>query len=277
MGTKIHLTEDQYKIIKDLFDQKHGTRYICKQLGVGRWIIQNAYKKLGIYNIGRKTPRGKIPPFRQCTICLQTFDINNFRKRIGKRDRIFHEAYCTDCENELGYIRREPKHVKEKLIQEIQNSNGTFHVNIAIKRAQEKRDREIRNDIRTIVSNGISRCLRKNGSGKNGDSSFDFLPYTPEELRINIESKFEPWMNWDNHGMYIKEKWDPEDSSTWKWQLDHFHPSSEFMYTSMDDSAFIECWSLSNLRPLSAMQNVIEGVRRVRHNKQQIFDVNSSI
>jgi hypothetical protein len=31
----------------------------------------------------------------------------------------------------------------------------------------------------------------------------------------------------------------------------------------MEDSAFQECWALSNLRPLSAKKNIIEGARKI--------------
>jgi 5-methylcytosine-specific restriction endonuclease McrA len=70
-------------------------------------------------------------------------------------------------------------------------------------------------------------------------------------------------MSWSNWGVYCPEKWNDDDPSTWTWQLDHIIPHSSFMYTSMEDSAFQECWALSNLRPLSAKKNIIEGARKI--------------
>lgn len=51
--------------IKQLFDQKLGARKISQQLGITRWAAQQAYKELGIYNIGRKTPKKEIPNSKQ--------------------------------------------------------------------------------------------------------------------------------------------------------------------------------------------------------------------
>jgi hypothetical protein len=33
----------------------------------------------------------------------------------------------------------------------------------------------------------------------------------------------------------------------------------------MDDEEFKKCWSLDNLRPLSAKQNILDGTSRKRH------------
>jgi hypothetical protein len=46
---------------------------------------------------------------------------------------------------------------------------------------------------------------------------------------------------------------------------DHIIPQSKLQYTSMKDENFKKCWSLENLRPLSAKQNVIDGATRIRH------------
>ena len=99
------------------------------------------------------------------------------------------------------------------------------------------------------------------GVSKNG-SVLKKLPYTMEELKSNLESKFEKWMNWDNWGVYNASDWDDNDSSTWTWQIDHITPQSRFNYKSMDDEEFKKCWALDNLRPYSAKLNVLEGSRR---------------
>jgi 5-methylcytosine-specific restriction endonuclease McrA len=72
-------------------------------------------------------------------------------------------------------------------------------------------------------------------------------------------------MNWNNHGKYNAKTWDDNDPSTWTWQVDHIIPRSDLPYTSMEDDNFKKCWSLDNLRPLSAKQNIIEGSQKIRH------------
>ena len=116
--------------------------------------------------------------------------------------------------------------------------------------------------LRKTVSRSINRYLKNNDSSKDGESCLEYLPYTIEELKLHLESLFEPWMTWDNHGNYDPKTWIDGDESTYIWQIDHIKPHSEFHYTSMEDESFKECWALSNLRPLSAKQNVKEGNRR---------------
>jgi len=77
------------------------------------------------------------------------------------------------------------------------------------------------------------------------------------------EKQFESWMSWNNHGIYNKKIWDDNSPLTWAWQIDHIVPHSSFKYTSMEDQAFKDCWALSNLRPYSAKQNIIDGNRRL--------------
>ena len=54
-------------------------------------------------------------------------------------------------------------------------------------------------------------------------------------------------MTWDNHGE--------------GWHVDHIIPQVNFSYTSLDDPAFLECWSLANLRPLASRENLRKGGR----------------
>jgi hypothetical protein len=91
------------------------------------------------------------------------------------------------------------------------------------------------------------------------------LPYSINDLYNHLESLFEPWMNWDNQGTYNKNTWDDNDQSTWFWRLDHIIPRSDLPYESMSDKNFQKVWALSNLRPLAAKQNIIDGARRTRH------------
>ena len=106
---------------------------------------------------------------------------------------------------------------------------------------------------------------KQTSPSKNGESIMKHLLYTINELKQHLEFQFEPWMNWNNQGRYIPENWDDNDENTWKWQLDHIIPQSDLPYSSMEDDNFKKCWSLNNLRPYSAKQNLLDGVNRIRH------------
>lgn len=101
----------------------------------------------------------------------------------------------------------------------------------------------------------ISRIINHAMKGKkNGKSVFEFLPYTFEQLKEHMESQFEPWMSWENYGGKTK---NPKKT----WWIDHIIPQSSFIFESMTDKAFQECWALSNLRPLEKIENIKKGAR----------------
>jgi hypothetical protein len=132
--------------------------------------------------------------------------------------------------------------------------------------AWQKEQTELRR-LRKVFSKSIHRELRNLLSNERYVSFTNHLPYTIKELKTHLEQQFEPWMTWENWGVYRKELWNDDDSGTWVWHIDHIKPSSEFIYQSMQDEQFKTCWALSNLRPLSAKQNISEGALRIRHAK----------
>lgn len=116
--------------------------------------------------------------------------------------------------------------------------------------------------IRILISNSIFSFLKKKKRVKQ-QSCWKFLPFSKEQLKQHLESLFEPWMNWNNHGQYKLKVWDDQDQSTWTWQIDHIIPHSSFHYSSMEDEDFKICWSLNNLRPLNSKQNLLESNRKI--------------
>ena len=113
-----------------------------------------------------------------------------------------------------------------------------------------------------MLSSAIGYNIKKNGSIKDYKSIVKFLPYTIQELKDHLDSLFESWMNWSNHGNYDSKMWNDNDPTTWTWQVDHIIPHSNFKYNSMEDQEFKDCWALNNLRPYSAKQNIIDGNRK---------------
>lgn len=154
---------------------------------------------------------------------------------------------------------------KEKVKEYVRRSSNKPEFKLKQKLNGRKRRKNEEYRLRSNISRKINYQLHKLGFSKNGLSTLEGLPYTMEQLKQHLESQFEPWMNWDNYGKYYYNKWDDNNSSTWVWQIDHIIPCSTLPYTSMEDENFKKCWALENLRPLSAKQNILDGVTRVRH------------
>lgn len=94
------------------------------------------------------------------------------------------------------------------------------------------------------VSRSIHRGLKR--GGKNGARTFEILGYTVEELMIRLERQFTEGMTWENYG---------------SWHIDHIVPLSAFNYETVDDIDFARAWSLGNLQPLWAADNLSKNDR----------------
>lgn len=80
--------------------------------------------------------------------------------------------------------------------------------------------------------------------------AFRWLPYSLDDLMKHLESQFESWMNWDNHGVYNK--------NIKTWQIDHIIADANFKYSNVLDQGFKDSWALNNLRPLESMANIMK-------------------
>jgi hypothetical protein len=162
------------------------------------------------------------------------------REIIRARDK---EYYCNNKEKRIANTKNSPN----------KNLN---------KRNYQKRKRnDPKFKLHQSVSFAVNKSLKRNGFIKGG-SIIKYLPYTIQELKEHLENLFEPWMTWQNWGMYNKNTWNDNDPSTWTWNIDHIIPQINFYYISMEDEEFKKCWALNNLRPYSAKQNIIDQARR---------------
>lgn len=119
------------------------------------------------------------------------------------------------------------------------------------------------NKLKNIICGNIRSQLKKELFYIN--NPFDLLPYSPSDLKFHLENQFSSWMNWNNWGKYVCSTWNDNNFATWKWQIDHIVPKSKFIINSRNDISLQQCWALDNLRPLSAKQNLLDGVTKARH------------
>lgn len=128
------------------------------------------------------------------------------------------------------------------------------------KRIQAKQAKYPELKLRGVIRSRVWGALKQS---KGGDSVLNHLPYSLQDLKHHIESKFESWMTWDN--------WGPASNQRQTWQIDHIIPQSMFPYESMDSDNFLLCWSLNNLRPLESKRNFTEGNRSDSFNGCETF------
>lgn len=113
------------------------------------------------------------------------------------------------------------------------------------RRAGAKRRSSLAGRIGRNMSAAISSSLKK--GSKAGRHWETIVGYTVDQLKKHLEKKFAKDMTWENYGNY--------------WWLDHIIPISAFNYEKPEDIDFERCWSLKNLRPLKAIENIQKGIK----------------
>lgn len=183
------------------------------------------------------------------SICKPCVSIYNKKYKEKNREKILKKK------KEYYYSNLEIHKQKAKKWRE-QNKEHIRDKKRAWKKEYKSKNPQYR--LKERLSCSIYLALKKRGADKSGKSIADYLPYTMADLKEHLQSQFEPWMNWDNWGVYDPKTWDDNDPSTWTWQIDHIIPQSKFKYKSMKSKDFKKCWSLENLRPLSSKLNITE-------------------
>jgi hypothetical protein len=79
---------------------------------------------------------------------------------------------------------------------------------------------------------------------KKSKKTEEILGCTIIEFKQYLESKFEPWMTWENHGLYNGEL-------NYGWDIDHIIPLNK----CIDEDRIIELNHYTNLQPLCSKIN----------------------
>ena len=173
-------------------------------------------------------------------------DLEKFKKRANDR-------YKKNIEKSREYYRNQYWKDPEKYRKRAKINSARYRkenlekVKKSIYRCNSKRlltDPRFR--LKCNISRSLSARLRKRLSSKKGKSTWDFLPYTVDELISHLESLFTKGMTWDNYGRF-------------GWHIDHKKPESLFNYKNVEDEEFQKCWALKNLQPLWWFDNLSKG------------------
>jgi len=96
----------------------------------------------------------------------------------------------------------------------------------------------------TVCSrNLINKAIKRNGYTKKS-KTIDILGCSFIEFKQYLESKFEPWMNWDNYGKY-------DGTEHYGWDIDHIIP----LATAINENDIINLNHYTNLQPLCSFIN----------------------
>ncbi|KKN61319.1 hypothetical protein LCGC14_0523100 [marine sediment metagenome] len=196
-----------------------------------------------------------------CTKCGETKSLTNefFQWRA---DRGSWRATCKIC------IKAQKQVYNKKNIEKQQKDKKRYYLANQERIKNKRKNYYNDNKEKVLKCNKLwntanSEKMSEYHSSKRGESITKYLPYSIDKLKKHIESQWETWMNWDNYGKYKLDSWNDNDSSTWKWNIDHIVPRSALVYDSMMHANFCKCWALDNLRPVSAKENLYKGSKRI--------------
>jgi hypothetical protein len=160
-----------------------------------------------------------------CKLCckeLRKLHHQKFRESENKRSRAYSKKHAHRLyELHKQYIRDHPEKASQwwSNYRNKHKNNPTWRLNQS-------------------MSGSIGRSLRGKKAGRHWEN---LVGYSLETLITSLESKFKSGMTWDNYG---------------EWHIDHIKPKSRFSFTDISDKLFQECWSLDNLQPLWAADNI---------------------
>ncbi len=162
---------------------------------------------------------------KKCIKCSEVKELSLFPKGRGE---------CRKCTN--AYLRSYKKNYRklEKVKEKTKAYNKEYK-----KKWRKRTDIKLHRLMMCYIKRALEMQTRSH-------QIFSKLGYTIQELKLDIESKFKEGMSWDNYG---------------EWHIDHIVPRSWTPYNSIEDENFIKCWSLSNLQPLWAKENLSKSNR----------------
>ena len=177
-------------------------------------------------------------------------EVKEYRKEYSQK---YHKEYYTRPdvierkedfkENfQKDYLRE--YHSRPEIIERDKKWGKDYRSNPKVRQHRREYDKE-RYDtnplvrLHSVMRSSIYRSL--NGD-KDNMSWEKLVGYTKLDLKSHLESQFQEGMTWENAGTY--------------WHIDHKVPMCMFNIISYHDEEFKKCWSLENLQPLLAEDNL---------------------
>jgi hypothetical protein len=211
---------------------------------------------------------------KSCSKCKLEKEFISFHK--SSRNKCGYRSNCISCEKEYKEVNKDKykEYSKNRPYDAISKRNyylenkeyillqrkSTYGNNKESKLEYQKNYNKINKDKRnaylserrlndplfrliTNVRNLIYNSFYYNGYSKNSKTE-ELLGCSFEELKDYLESKFEPWMNWNNRGLYSGE-------FNYGWDIDHKIPLSS---VNTEDE-IIKLNHYTNLQPLCSKIN----------------------
>ncbi len=177
-------------------------------------------------------------------------DINREKRNEQRKEYYLKNREHIKEERRKYYLKNREKKIEYS--KEYQLKNKERHA-VAMKKWRSKNMEHTRNwernkyqtdanfKLKKICRSRIRHALK--GINKSA-STIKLIGCTIEELRKHIESQFEPWMTWKNHGL---------------WDIDHIEACAKFDLTCPVQQ--LACFNWNNLQPMGHIENIKKGMK----------------
>jgi hypothetical protein len=206
----------------------------------------------------------------RCKECAKIKYLENKEDILRKTNEYYHSNKDLNREKRRDYYHKNKEVLRPKMNEwkkdnkdKIKSSNKLWYENnkveVSIKNkvynslheSKIKRNDYIRNKkkndslfkLKINVGSLIRESIKRRDFIKKS-KSIDILGCSFEEFKLYMESKFEPWMNWDNHGLYNGEL-------NYGWDIDHITPMS----SAQTEEEVYKLNHYTNLQPLCSYTN----------------------
>jgi len=171
--------------------------------------------------------------------------ISEYQKKYTEKNKECKKIYNENYRKENKEKIKEYKEVYyEENIEKIKEYQRSYRSNRLLSDNLFK----LSKNIRTL----IVKSFKENGYKKTS-KTFNIVGCSFEEFKLYLESKFEPWMNWDNYGLYNGE-------FNNGWDIDHIIPT----ISANSEEEIFKLNHYDNLQPLCSKVN--------RYIKKDIID-----
>jgi hypothetical protein len=164
------------------------------------------------------------------------------RKEQGRAYYIAHKAE-SNARSANNYAENKDAYASRMKTSRARRPEHYRELARSYQRRRRLTDVELR--LRSRLSAQLNYCLK---TGKGGKTTEATVGYSIAELRAHLERQFTKGMSWENMG---------------EWHVDHIVPLASFTITGPDDPELRRAWSLPNLRPLWAADNIAKRDKRV--------------
>jgi hypothetical protein len=179
---------------------------------------------------------GKYGKHHVCIDCSKKKYKKYYDNTIDKENFLAKKRYYYKKNREL-ILAKAKKYYIENYEYARKKSKDYSKKNLWRLRLKRANNSQIRLDLNFSLS--VYKALKGKKSGRHWELLVD---YSLNDLTKHLENQFDSKMNWENYGRF--------------WHIDHIIPKSYFKYEYPEDREFKQCWSLANLQPLEATENL---------------------